>query len=397
VSSLGYFVDVYDLILLSVVRKASLAGLGVPEGRMLDVGIHLLNIQMWGVLCGGIVWGVLGDKRGRLTVLFGSILLYSIANLLNAYVSSVGQYEVLRFIAGFGLAGELGAAVTIVSETVSKEKRGLATMCIASLGLLGAILASEVAIHFQWRTAYTVGGVLGLCLLVLRVGTIESVLFLKTRKTTVERGNLLMLLHDSRRLYRYLLCIFAGAPLYFVIGILITASPEFSKGEGLTVPAVAGVAVMWAYGAMSLGDIACSALSQWTRSRRIALTVFHLLCLSSCLAFILLPSPSLQFFYGKCVALGFSIGFWAVLNTNAVEQFGTNLRASVATTVPNFVRALLIPISMCFDALKGFIGLQKSSLIVAVTVCAIGLAATWLLSETFAKDLDFVEEGVLAR
>ena len=389
VSALGYFVDVYDLIILSVVRRASLQGLGVPESAMLDVGIDLLNIQVAGVLIGGLVWGVLGDKRGRLTVLFGSIVLYSIANILNASVTSVEQYKVLRFIAGFGLAGELGAAVTIVSEVVSKERRGLATMGIASLGLLGAIAASEVGIHFGWRNSYLIGGVLGLCLLALRIGTFESALFIKTRSLDVERGNILMLVRSAARLRRYLLCILAGAPLYFVIGILITASPEFGRAEGLQTMPVAAVAVIWAYGAMSAGDIACSTLSQWFRSRRIALGVFHVLCLVFCVVYILVPSPTVQIFYAKCGALGFAIGFWAVLNSNAAEQFGTNLRASVATSVPNFVRALLIPISFGFNALKNVVGLSQAALIVGGTVCIIALAHDLASRRDFRKGFGF--------
>ncbi|HWY50886.1 MAG TPA: MFS transporter [Chthoniobacterales bacterium] len=394
VSALGYFVDVYDLIIFSVVRSASLAGLGVPPPEMLSVGLRLLNIQLAGVLAGGILWGILGDKRGRLSVLFGSIILYSAANIANAYVATIGQYELLRFVAGFGLAGELGAGVTIVSEFVGKKNRGWATMFIASVGLLGAVLASQVGIHFDWRTSFLVGGILGLALLVLRMGAIESSLFLKVRKLNVPRGNFSLLFRDKKLLGRYVLCVLAGAPLYFVIGILITASPEFGRNEGLSQMPVAGVAVMYAYIAMSVGDLACSALSQWWHSRRWALTTFHLLCLAACCVFILVPSPSVGFFNAKCAAVGFSIGFWAVLILNAAEQFGTNLRASVTTSVPNFVRALLIPISAIFTAFRSITGLAGAALILAVVVCTIAIAATWRLEETFDRELDFVSDAI---
>jgi MFS transporter, putative metabolite:H+ symporter len=357
-AALGYFVDVYDLIILSVVRKASLAGLGVPEADMLRVGLRLLNIQIAGVLIGGVMWGILGDKRGRLAVLFGSITLYSVANLLNAYISSIAQYECLRFIAGFGLAGELGAGITIVSEVVGRQYRGVATMCIAALGLLGAVLASVIGVHFDWRTSYLIGGILGVCLLILRIGTAESSLFRKIQNASLSRGSLVLLFRDGRRVKRYLLCILAGTPVYFAIGILITGSPEFGKNEGLNPAPSAGIAVLWFYISCSIADVACSALSQWWRSRRMALSIFLILSLIASVVFVIVRSPSVQFFYGKCAFLGFGIGLWAVLNTNAAEQFGTNLRATVATTVPNFVRALLIPISFIFDALKPAIGLS---------------------------------------
>lgn len=392
VAALGYFVDVYDLIIFSVVRKASLQGIGVPDESMLSVGLELLNWQVAGVLLGGLLWGVFGDKKGRLSVLFGSIILYSVANLLNAYVTEVWQYKALRFIAGFGLAGELGAGITLVSEVVSKERRGIATMWIAAIGLLGAVLASEVGIHCDWRTSYIVGGIMGLCLLVLRLGTFESSLFEKLRNSPVQRGNLLMLVSSPQRLFRYIMCILAGAPLYFVIGILITLSPEFGKHEGLNPVPVAGVSVMVGYIAMSIGDIGCSALSQIMKSRRAAMAAFHFIGLAACLIFVFVPATTLTIFYAKIALLGFSIGFWAVLNTNAAEQFGTNLRASVATSVPNFVRALLIPISAVFEPLKANWGLENATVTVGVATVLVALFATWQLKESFGRNLDFNEQ-----
>ena len=391
VSALGYFVDVYDLIIFSVVRKASLAGLGVPEADLLSVGLFLLNLQIAGVLLGGFLWGVLGDKLGRLSVLFGSIILYSLANILNAYVNTLWQYEVLRFVAGVGLAGELGAGVTIVSEVLPSRLRGYGTMLIASVGLLGAVVASECGIHFAWRTTYLIGGIMGFALLILRIGVAESPLFKQIVQARVQRGSLRMLLTSADRLRRYFLCILAGLPLYFVIGILITASPEVGKSLGLPQAPVAAVAVMVAYIAMSIGDVVCSSLSQLLRSRRKAIITFHLFTAVSIGLYLFLRPDDLHAFYWRCAFLGFGIGFWALVVTNAAEQFGTNLRATVTTTVPNLIRGMLIPITWLFDLLKKSYGIVESSAIIGYGCVAIAIIACLLMTETFGKDLDFTE------
>jgi putative MFS transporter len=392
VSSLGYFVDVYDLIIFSVVRTSSLVGLGAPSGDLLSLGLLLLNLQIAGVLLGGFLWGVLGDKIGRLSVLFGSILLYSTANILNAYVGTILQYELLRFLAGVGLAGELGAGVTIVSEVLPARLRGYGTMLIASVGLLGAVVASECGIHFTWRTAYLIGGVMGLVLLAMRIGLSESPLFKTMMLSRVERGSLLLLFSSLARVGRYCLCILAGLPLYFVIGILITASPELGRSLGLTQTPSAAIAVMVSYIAMSIGDIACSSLSQVLRSRRVAIIIFHMLTGVAIALYLFLKPADLGGFYLRCAFLGFGIGFWATVVTNAAEQFGTNLRATVTTTVPNLIRGMLIPITWIFNPLKKTHGLIESSASIGFCCIALAILASWLMAETFGRSLNFTEE-----
>jgi MFS family permease len=391
VSSLGYFVDAYDLIIFSVVRSTSLADLGVPSTNLLSLGLLLLNLQIAGVLLGGFLWGVLGDKVGRLSVLFGSILLYSGANIFNAYASTIWQYELLRFLAGVGLAGELGAGVTIVSEVLPARLRGYGTMLIASVGLLGAVAASECGIHFTWRTSYLIGGLMGLLLLAMRIGVSESPLFKVMVKSRVERGSLLLLVSNWGRVVRYCLCIAAGLPLYFVIGILITASPELGKSLGLAQAPSAAIAVMVSYIAMSVGDVACSSLSQVLRSRRKAIIIFHILTGAAISLYLFVRPADSVAFYWRCAFLGFGIGFWATVVTNAAEQFGTNLRATVTTTVPNLIRGMLIPITWIFNPLKKSMGLVGSSAIIGFSCVVLAIVASWLMAETFGRSLNFTE------
>ena len=160
VAALGYFVDIYDLILFGAVRGPSLQALGFSPADVQDKGILLLQLQMGGMLVGGILWGIIGDRRGRLSVLFGSIILYSIANLVNGTVDTLTGYAICRVIAGIGLAGELGAGITLVSELMDKERRGLGTTIVAATGILGGVVAGIVGgavpgiPAVDWRTAY---------------------------------------------------------------------------------------------------------------------------------------------------------------------------------------------------------------------------------------------------
>ncbi len=391
VGALGYFVDIYDLILFSVVRQPSLRSLGVPEDQLLDVGIRLLNWQMVGMLIGGVLWGVLGDRRGRIKVLFGSILLYSLANIANAFVQDPFQYSVLRFVAGLGLAGELGAAITLVSETLSKEQRGLGTTIVATVGVSGAIAANLVARHFDWRTAYIVGGVLGLCLLVLRVRLFESGMFEHSRKDKkVARGDLGLLVRKPERLLRYLKCILVGLPTWFVIGILIALSPEIAGSRGITGIA-GGDAIMYAYIGLVLGDLSSGVLSQYLRSRRkVVLAFLGLTAIATWLNLTASVSPDQ--FYWLCLLSGFGVGYWAMFVTIGAEQFGTNLRATVATSVPNWARGALVPLTLAFKALhangSSFV---QSAMIVGLVSIAVAAIAAYSLRETFGRDLDFVE------
>lgn len=392
VSSLGYFVDVFDLLLFSVVRKKSLLEIGVAEVDNLKVGLSLLNYQMFGLIIGGILWGIIGDKKGRLTVLFGSILLYSVANILNGFVHNVTQYKILRLIAGIGLAGELGAGITLVSEVMKKESRGYGGMIIASVGLLGAVVASNVGLHYEWRTSFILGGALGLVLLVMRFGVYESGLYNKIKNENIQRGNFFQLFTSWKRFSKYFKAILVGLPTYFIVGLLVTGSPEFGKTLGLTELPVAGLSVMYCYIGLTIGDLVCTSLSQILKTRRTAFFIFNAICLISITMFLYFPSNDLNGFYFRCFVLGFSVGYWALITINASEQFGTNLRATVATTVPNFVRATTIPVSFFFAMFKEDIGVINTAAIIGITSVAIALVATYYTEETFGKDLDYTEQ-----
>ncbi|MCX6215562.1 MFS transporter [Spirosoma sp.] len=392
VAALGYLVDMYDLFLFSVVRVPSLKALGVDGDRLLSEGILLLNAQMAGMLIGGIFWGVLGDKRGRLSVLFGSILLYSLANIANGFVTSLDQYVLLRFIAGLGLAGELGAGITLVTEILPKEIRGYGTTLVATMGVLGAILAYFMADLFDWRISYFIGGGMGLLLLVLRFNVLESGLFLNSQRKELSRGNVLMLFSNRKRLVKYIQSILVGLPIWFVVGILITFSPEFGKALNLSEPVVAGKAVMLSFSGQVLGDLVSGFLSQSLQSRKRVIRLFMLASLAFMLVYLLGPVHDITLFYAVCVCLGFANGYWTLFITIAAELFGTNLRATVATTVPNFVRGATIPLSALFIQLKPALGTIYSALTVGLLTLVVALVALAFLEETFTKDLDYVEE-----
>ena len=391
VASLGYFVDVYDLIIFSVVRKDSLSDLHIAGADSLKVGLMLLNVQLLGVMIGGILWGVLGDRRGRLWVLFGSIVIYSVANIANAFVYTQEAYLVCRFCAGFGLAGELGAAVTLVTEILNKGgKRGYGTMCIAGIGLLGAVFASYMGRRMGWRNIFLTGGCMGLILLVLRLGIHESKLYLEVRSSKTRRGDIRLFFEPDRAL-RYLRCILVDTHMYFVVGILLTGSPELGNALGVHPLPTAGVTIGAAYGAMAVADFVSSMLSQWWKSRRAALAVFHCLALVAILVFLYVPAHSYDGFIAKAMFLGFSVGSWAVVNVVVAEKFGTNIRALAAITVPNLIRGLLLPISYVFGLLVPVAGLINAAALVGVVCVLISLGSLWTLKETYHKDMDWIE------
>lgn len=392
VAALGYFVDIYDLILFSIVRVKSLKELGVVDADLLDIGATILNSQMIGMLVGGLLWGILGDKKGRLSVLFGSIILYSLANIANGFVTDVSAYTVIRFIAGIGLAGELGAGITLVTENMSKEKRGYGTMIVAGVGLLGAVAAALIAGHYTWQTSYFIGGGMGLLLLLLRVGLAESGMFKELKETAHQRGNILMLFNDKKRFKKYLYCILIGLPLWFVVGVLITFSPEFGKALGSTSVINAGEGIMYCYIGIALGDIVAGFLAQLLKSRKKVMLLFLVLSAISILIYLNTQGLTPKKFIWLSLLLGFASGYWATFVTIASEQFGTNLRATVTTTVPNFIRGSLVLIIISFQFFKGHVGILQSALIVGFTCVIISLLALSQLKETFNKDLDYVEE-----
>jgi MFS family permease len=391
VAALGYLVDMYDLFLFSVVRVPSLIELGVVGDQLLPEGIVLLNMQMAGMLIGGVLWGVMGDKRGRLSVLFGSIVMYSLANIANGFVTSLEMYAVLRFIAGVGLAGELGAGITLVTEVLPKEIRGYGTTLVATLGVLGAILAYFVADLFEWRVSYFVGGGLGLMLLVLRFNVFESGMFEHLKEKSVSRGDFLSIFTNGKRLTKYIMSIVVGLPIWFVVGILITFSPEFAAAKGIA-GIEAGKAVMLAFTGQVFGDIFSGLLSQYLKSRKQVIALFIILSVVMMVLYLMLPVSEAFSFYMICAFLGFCNGYWTLFITIAAELFGTNIRATVATTIPNFVRGATIPLASLFVYFKGPMGVIQAGLILGIATAALALLSLAFLEETFTKDLDYLEE-----
>ncbi len=392
VAALGYFVDIYDLLLFQIVRVESLQDLGLSPAMVKSEGEFIISIQMIGLLIGGIIWGVMGDKRGRLSVLFGSIVLYSIANIVNGFVQTPNQYALTRFFAGIGLAGELGAGITLVSELVSKEKRGLSTSLVAGIGLTGAVVAYFISQNFNWRICYFIGGGLGFCLLLLRISVFESGMFKQLKQQAVSRGNFFMFFQDANRFRKYMLAILIGLPTWYVIGILVAFSNDFAVAFGFTEEVMPKKSTMFAYVTIAIADIVVGFVSHWLRSRKKALFIFYILTIISIFFYFTQQNGTAAGMYFICAALGFSTGFWAIFVTMAAEQFGTNLRATAATTVPNMVRGALPLMIILFKWLQTVTGdYITAGWITGAIVMAISLIAAWFTEETFGKDLNYTE------
>lgn len=391
VSALGYFVDVFDILLFTVVRTASLKDMGVPPEELLNVGVNLINAQMFGMLVGGVLWGIYGDKKGRLSVLFGSILMYSLANILNGFAQNTTQYAILRFIAGLGLAGELGAGITLVSEALPKEKRGIGTTIIAATGVAGGLVAAVVTKFWDWREAYFIAGGMGVVLLVLRISVHESQLYKKSLETQVAKGSLLLLFRSRERVLKLLYCIAVGVPIYFVLGILVAFAPEIGEAKGLEKSLTAGDAVFYSYIGFILGDLASGALSQVLKNRRKVILSFIALTTLVSLYLLFTPSLTLGMAHVLYIFIGLFAGYWAVVATVAAEQFGTNLRATVTTSVPNLIRGAVIPLTLLTKELIPSIGLVNASGLVLTLVGLVAIFSGWKLDETFSADLDRLE------
>jgi len=393
VAALGYFVDIYDLLLFGMIRKTSLQSLGLTGDAAINAGLNVMSVQMYGLLIGGILWGMMGDKKGRLSVLFGSIILYSLANIANGFVHTLNQYEICRFIAGIGLAGELGAGITLVSELIPKEKRGIATSMVAGIGLTGAVVAYFISQSFDWRICYFIGGGLGFLLLLLRVRVFESGMFHDIKKdVAIQKGNFLMFFTNWKRFKKYILAIAIGLPTWYVIGILIQQSDKFGKEFGIKEDIIAGKAVMFAYVAISVADLLIGLLSQVLKSRKKALYIFYAITIAGIVLYFNLYNSTAANMYLVCMLMGFGTGFWALFVTMAAEHFGTNLRATAATTVPNMVRGSLPLIIILFKSLIPGHGTITAGAITGVVVMIISTIAVVLTEETFGKDLNFLEE-----
>jgi MFS family permease len=395
VAALGYFVDVYDLLLFTIVRQTSVMSIGSTAETIIVDSAHIINWQMSGLLIGGILWGVLGDKKGRLKVLFGSILLYSVANILTSFVQNVDQYAYCRFIGGIGLAGELGAGITLVSEMLPKHKRGIGTSMVAGIGLFGAVFAYFTFKYTNdWRLCYQIGGVLGFFLLILRVKVAESFMFESVKLSKFEKGNFFMFFQNKKRFVKYITAILIGLPTWFVIGVLINYSNKFASSlYGINL-IDSGRSIMLAYIGIASGDLLIGYVSQYFKSRKKALMLFYILSIIGMILFFSPFNNNDSRMYLICAFLGFSTGYWAIFNQMAAEQFGTNLRATAATTIPNMVRGALPLINFLFlDILQKKLGwdIVQSGMFTGAIVMVITLIAYFFTEETYHKDLDYME------
>jgi len=395
VAALGYFVDIYDLLLFTIVKKTSMLGVGSTEATLLVDSTRVINWQMTGLLLGGIIWGVLADKKGRLSVLFGSIILYSTANFATGFVTSVDQYAWARFIGGLGLAGELGAGITLVSELLPKNKRGVGTSLVAGIGLFGAVAAYYTYQYTQdWRLCYKIGGVLGICLLLLRVKVAESGMFAAAKASEVVKGNFFMLLNNGKRFKKYFVAILIGLPTWYVIGILLNQSDRFGKAMFNSTTIDSGRAIMFGYVGIAVGDILIGLVSQYFKSRKKALLLFYGLTMLGLLFYYSSYNNSDTTMYLVAGWLGFSTGFWAIFVTMGAEQFGTNLRATAATTIPNMVRGALPLMNMLFLDLfqkSWHWSIVYSGIITGIIVMCVAFTAYAFTEETFHKNLDYME------
>lgn len=399
VAALGYFVDIYDLLLFTIVREPSLEGIGVvlsDTPQVIAASTKIINWQMVGLLIGGVLWGTIGDKKGRLSVLFGSIALYSVANFATGFVQTVDQYAWARFIAGIGLAGELGAGITLVSELLPKDKRGVGTSLVAGVGLFGAVFAYFVyKFTNDWRLCYMIGGGLGIGLLLLRISVTESGMFHSLKEQVgIQKGNFFMFFNNGKRFKKYILAILIGLPTWYVIGVLVNLSNRFAGALYGENAIESGRAIMYAYVGIAIGDILIGLVSQYFKSRKKALLSFYILCMLFLVLFFSSINNNDSTMYFICGMLGFSTGFWAIFITMGAEQFGTNLRATAATTIPNMVRGALPLINLMFLNLFqkswGW-SLIQSGIITGIVIMVITFIAFYFTEETFHKDLDFVE------
>lgn len=414
IAALGYFVDIYDLVLFGVVKAESLATImpNADAAVRAATGKYLFNIQMLGMLLGGILWGILGDKKGRLKVLFGSILLYSVANILNAFVTDIPSYTMIRLLAGIGLAGELGAGITLISELMPKETRGYGTMIVVTFGALGAVAASLIGAEGQavgalienisgwkpanWQVVYLIGGAMGLVLLLLRVGALESGFFEQMHQdNSIQKGNLKLIFGQKQNFIKYLHCISIGIPIWYTVGLLVMNSAD-NFGPWLGVYDISnGKAVMYCYLGLSAGDLLAGFLSQWWKSRKKVVQLYLWFSMAMTLFFLVYLhnlNNSSATYYLMCFLLGTGTGYWAIFVTIAAEQFGTNIRSTAANTIPNFVRGSVNIVVLLFGLFIGM-GINDGVSASVVGIIFIGLALYSLsqLHETFGKDLDYLE------
>lgn len=393
VSALGFFVDVYDLLIFSIVRVPSLQSLGLSEAEISSAGTFILNAQQGGLLLGGILWGVWGDKHGRLSVLFGSIVMYSLANLGCGFVQDIHTYAILRFVAGLGLSGEIGAAITLVAELLPKQIRGYGTSLVAGIGYFGAGVAYLTVELFDWRTAFFTGGGMGLMLLLLRIRVFESGIFVKIKEEShiSSRGNFLHFFENWPQARKYLRCVAVGIPIWFIVGVLATFANEFGKAMGIVETVKPGECVMMIYLGLAAGDLLSGPFSQWLRSRRKAVGILLLTSVLLTGVFLFGGVSTARGLYIICLFAGFCTGYAAMYLTMVAEQYGTNLRATATTSVPSMMRGSVIPMTLIFQALQPSLGPLWAAGLIGAVVYALALWALSHMEETFAKDLNYNE------
>jgi putative MFS transporter len=393
-AALGYFVDLYDIVLFGVVRISSLKDLGFVGDELITKGILLLNLQFVGMLIGGVVWGIIGDKLGRKIALISTIALYSLANILNGFVTDINTYAVLRFIAGFGLAGELGAGITLVSEILPKQFRGYGTTVISFLGLVGALTASFIGSSYDWRVAYFVGGGMGVLVLVLRMFALrESEMFEEQKKSTHKRGDILMLFRSKTLLLKFLAVIAVGIPIWYVSGIVITFSPEFGSALNLSRVITAAESLKWQAIGLAVGSGLSGIVSEMLKNRK--KVVWFCFILMSLLTVLTLNmyNASADVFMIVILIVGLGQGYWTVFLTMAAENFGTNIRATVATSVPNFVRSMVVPMSLWLNMIRHDVGLINGALLIGGIVFAVAFVSLYSLKETYGQEINYIDKA----
>jgi MFS transporter, putative metabolite:H+ symporter len=391
-SALGFFVDLYDIMILSVVRKSSLLAVGVPEGELLSKGVSLINVQMAGMLLGGFIWGIIGDKMGRLSVLFGSIILYSSATFANAYAPNFEIYLLLRFLAGVGLAGELGAAITLVTEQMPQKYRGIGPAIIGGCGMLGAIFGAFIGGKYSWQFTYQLGGGLGFLLLILRLGVLESGLYNQIKDKTTIKGDLRLLFKNKDYIKKYISICVLGFPVWYVNGVVMTFTPEIAKAWGMVeIPSVSTVVIYYFIG-LTFGDLTGGFVSQYFQSRKKAIRLYLSMYAVAAVVFFMFGNKSIVIYNGLILFLGFCVGYSIVLLTLAAEQYGTNIRSTVTTSSLNILRATVIPQTLLFGFLSPYIGTVNAAMVVGVIAILLAFWGLRNLDETFHKDLNYMEE-----
>jgi MFS transporter, putative metabolite:H+ symporter len=381
----GYFIDIFDLVLFSTLRISSFEELKITDPTYWTV--VFFNLQMTGILVGGIFWGKMADIKGRSWSFMGTILVFSIANIINGLTSSLTVYGICRFIAGFGLAGEMGSGIALICEKVPDEKRSLYLGFVSSLGCIGAVLSGWLGDIVYWRYLFIGSGFAGILLTLLRKNLLEPDLFRKTATLNIPRGQWKTLFQSPPDLIRFILLIFLGIPMWYIIGILWSFSTEMTSTIGLNI-FTSGQAILWGYVGVWMGDMLMPFVSQFLKSRIFTIQICLIMMLLGVIYLFQFQPHSLLSFQLTHIFLGFTIGYWAVYATLCGESFGTNIRALTSTSLPSLIRFSSIPMMIIYQY-----GRDENELNIALgmglTVLCISMITTYFIKDTFQKDIDF--------